>query len=211
MWRTFLQARRHSTLTFPAKTIKRHVSIIQTAPLSACAHSNITKVYVESTPKKKNSHGAAISGQCDVNYGCGTHHVMNEPRPSARISYCKRRTRRAWERGYCDGTLAGCQNCKWSLGILLHYLQSKYSCRLSQSLNLCSNGLPPTHDSYFALGIQLPPAPHSPFSVQLGLEKKRRRNSNIVDCTMKFSLSLLDRVLGEEIFHSNTQVCALPV
>ena len=27
---------------------------------------------------------------------------MNEPRPSARISYCKRRTRRAWERGYFD-------------------------------------------------------------------------------------------------------------
>ena len=25
---------------------------------------------------------------------------MNEPRPSARISYCKRRTCRAWERGY---------------------------------------------------------------------------------------------------------------
>ena len=31
---------------------------------------------------------------------CGTHHVMNEPRPSARISYCKQWTRRAWERGY---------------------------------------------------------------------------------------------------------------
>ena len=31
---------------------------------------------------------------------CGTHHVMNEPRPSVRISYCKRRTRWAWERGY---------------------------------------------------------------------------------------------------------------
>jgi len=30
---------------------------------------------------------------------CGRHHMMNKPRPSERISYCKRRTRRAWERG----------------------------------------------------------------------------------------------------------------
>jgi len=33
------------------------------------------------------------------NASCGTHHMMNEPRPFARISYCKCRMHRAWERG----------------------------------------------------------------------------------------------------------------
>ena len=28
------------------------------------------------------------------NMSCGTHYVMNEPRPSAQISYCKRQTRK---------------------------------------------------------------------------------------------------------------------
>ena len=42
-----------------------------------------------------------ILSEMAVTYAaCGRHHVMNKPRPSARISYCKRRTRRAWERGY---------------------------------------------------------------------------------------------------------------
>ena len=31
---------------------------------------------------------------------CGRYHMMNEPRPSARISYCKQRTGKAWEQGY---------------------------------------------------------------------------------------------------------------
>ena len=59
-------------------------------------HEFLPKAY----PKQRKLLLVSHTGHLDVKYDCGRHHVMNERRPSERISYCKRRTRRACERGY---------------------------------------------------------------------------------------------------------------
>ena len=99
--------------------------------------------------------------------------------------------------------LIKCGMCRVSLSrshIIIHIYQDHvftlayhtlHTHGLSLSPSLCSNGLPPIYTQYFALGMQLPPAPQSPFSFHLRCgyaQKKKEKN-------IKIPLALIDQTL----------------